>query len=109
MEGEDPLGGRWNYDDENRLAPPDEPHPWPEYPHHERDAIDLQVIKEMENLKLTGSLDEKIWGTTREAALEQLHFFLEHSFAEFGPYEDAMTTHSWQLYHSLLSPYLNVG
>jgi deoxyribodipyrimidine photolyase-related protein len=109
MEGEDPLGGRWNYDDENRLAPPEEPHPWPKYPHHERDEIDLQVIKEIENLDLIGSLEEQIWGTTREAALEQLDFFLKNSFAEFGPYEDAMTTHSWQLYHSLLSPYLNVG
>ena len=94
---------------ENRLAPPEEPHPWPKYPHHERDEIDLQVIKEIENLDLIGSLDERIWGTTREAALEQLDFFLKNSFADFGPYEDAMTTHSWQLYHSLLSPYLNVG
>jgi len=27
----------------------------------------------------------------------------------FGPHEDAMTTGSWHLAHSLLSPYLNVG
>ena len=109
MDGDEPVGGRWNYDDENRLSPPDEPHPWPKYPVHERDEIDLEVIAEIEELDLIGSLDERTWGTTREAALRQLDFFLEKSFSNFGPYEDAMTTRSWQVYHSLLSPYLNIG
>lgn len=109
LEGDKPLGGSWNYDDENRLPPPDEPHPWPEYPRHERDQIDKEVIDEIEDLDLIGSLDDLTWGTTRAAALSQLNFFLTKSFADFGPYEDAMTTGSWQLYHSLLSPYLNVG
>ena len=109
MDGDEPHGGRWNYDDENRLPPPDEPHPWPDYPIHDRDSIDRDVIDEIERLDLVGSLDERTWGTNRSAALKQLEFFLDKSFANFGPYEDAMTTHSWQTYHSLLSPYLNIG
>ena len=109
IDGDQPEGGRWNYDDENRLAPPREPHPWPDYPSHDRDQIDLEVIAEIADRNYLGSLEERTWGTTREAALQQLKFFLDNSFAEFGPYEDAMTTRSWQVYHSLLSPYLNVG
>ena len=43
------------------------------------------------------------------AALKQLDHFLNKAFSEFGAYEDAMTTQSWAVNHSLLSPYLNVG
>ena len=109
MAGNEPEGGKWNYDESNRLAPPKEPHPWPDYPKFERDEIDLTVIKEIADLDLVGSIAESTWGTTREAALIQLDFFLENSFRNFGPYEDAMSTESWALYHSLLSPYLNLG
>lgn len=109
MVGAEPEGGRWNFDEENRLAPPKEPHPWPDYPRFERDQIDNEVIEEIANLNLVGSLSEQTWGTTRQAALQQLDFFLSNSFQDFGPYEDAMTNRSWSLYHSLLSPYLNIG
>ena len=109
MDGDKPLGGRWNLDSENRLPPPKEPHPWPEYPHFNRDELDNEVITDMSGLDLAGAIDEAIWGTTRGAALKQLDFFLSKSFADFGPYEDAMTKDSWQVYHSLLSPYLNIG
>lgn len=108
IDGE-PVSGKWNLDEENRLPPPKEPHPWPSYPEYERDALDNEVITELAELDLVGQLDEQIWGTTRAAALGQLDFFLANSFEDFGPYEDAMTTKSWALYHSLLSPYLNVG
>ena len=109
MDGDRPLGGKWNLDSENRLPPPKEPHPWPEYPHFNRDELDNEVITDISGLDLAGAIDEAIWGTTRGAALKQLDFFLSKSFADFGPYEDAMTKDSWQVYHSLLSPYLNIG
>ena len=109
MEGDQPVGNQWNLDSENRLPPPKEPHPWPNYPQFERDEIDRQVIDEISQLNFVGSVDENTWGTTRDAALQQLEHFLTYSFENFGPFEDAMTTRSWQVYHSLLSPYLNVG
>ena len=109
MDANEPVGGRWNLDSENRLPPPKEPHPWPKYPQFNRDDIDNEVIIDIAQLDLTGALEETIWGTTRDAALNQLEFFLSHSFADFGPYEDAMTKNSWPVYHSLLSPYLNLG
>jgi deoxyribodipyrimidine photolyase-related protein len=109
MAGDEPVGGRWNFDEDNRLPPPKEPYEWPAYPKHERDEIDLQVMAEIENYDLVGQLSETTWGTTRQAALDRLDNFLHDSFEDFGPYEDAMTNRSWSLHHSLLAPYLNVG
>lgn len=105
----EPEGGQWNYDADNRLPPPKRGHSWPEYPTHERDELDLEVIAEIAKLKLVGEIDETTWGTTRDAALAQLESFLNQAFSQFGPLEDAMTTQSWALHHSLLSPYMNVG
>lgn len=109
MESGEPLGGRWNYDDENRNPPPKEPYPWPKYLSHERDQIDLEVISQLDSFKTSGQIADSVWGTTRQSALAQLDFFLKNSLPNFGPFEDAMTTKSWALHHSLLSTYLNVG
>lgn len=111
MEGAEPVGGKWNYDADNRLPPPKGEHHWPAYLEHPRDAIDQKVLQEIADRKLPvfGQAPDSTWGTTREAALKQLDHFLTKCFQEFGAYEDAMTTQSWAVNHSLLSPYLNVG
>jgi len=111
MEGADPIGGRWNFDADNRLPPPKGPHKWPAYCIHERDEIDAAVLANIKKRKLPvfGDDPDSTWGTTRAAALKQLDHFLKTAFDEFGAYEDAMTTESWAVNHSLLSPYLNVG
>lgn len=111
MEGSDPVGGKWNYDSDNRLPPPKGEHKWPRYLEHSRDSIDKRVLQEIAERKLPvfGKAPDNTWGTTRDAALKQLDHFLTHCFQEFGAYEDAMTTKSWAVNHSLLSPYLNVG
>lgn len=109
MSGNEPEGGQWNFDADNRQPPPKRGHNWPSYPTHERDALDLEVIAEMAKLELVGEIVETPWGTTRQAGLAQLERFLTQAFPEFGPLEDAMTTQSWALHHSLLSPYMNLG
>jgi deoxyribodipyrimidine photolyase-related protein len=98
----EPVGGRWNYDAENRLPPPKN-YVWPPHLEHERDAIDKEVETEL------GHTATKTWATTRAGALKQLEYFIEHHLAEFGPYEDAIAADEWALHHSLLSPYMNVG
>ena len=111
MDGSEPVGGRWNYDAENRLPPPKGEHQWPSYLRHTRDEIDQRVLQEIteRSLPVFGDAPDSTWGTTRQAALKQLNHFLDKAFMEFGAYEDAMTTQSWAVNHSLLSPYLNVG
>lgn len=112
MDGKKPLGGSWNFDKENRLGPPRN-YQWPSYLQHERDEIDLEVIAELRSNfpLLWGNEPDQTWATTRDGALRQLDFFLEHHLVNFGPYEDAMphSEESWQVHHSLLSPYLNNG
>lgn len=109
MDGDKPEGGAWNFDEENRLPPPKLGYKWPKYPEHLRDEIDIEVLKEIQELDLVGEVEDSTWGSTRSAALAQLKRFLTESFKDFGPLEDAMTKESWAVHHSLLSTYLNVG
>ena len=111
MAGDEPIGGRWNYDDENRESLPDDDYKFPNYLIHEIDEIDQEVLAELKssNLDLWGEDPDGTWATTRDGALAQLDHFLKKNFAKFGPYEDAMTTKNWAVHHSLLSPYLNNG
>ena len=110
MDGVDPVGGAWNFDKENRQPPPKN-YDFPAYLNHQMDQIDLDTLNELKisELQLWGNDPDLTWGTTRTAALAQLNNFLEHHFANFGPYEDAMVSENWAFHHSLLSPYLNIG
>jgi deoxyribodipyrimidine photolyase-related protein len=111
MEGSSPVGGKWNYDADNRLPPPKGKHEWPTYLTHQRDEIDQRVLQEIKDRKIPvfGDDPNETWATTRKGALAQLTHFIETAFAEFGAYEDAMPLESWAVNHSLLSPYLNIG
>ena len=102
VEAGKPVGGKWNFDKENRLPPPKN-YKYPPYLKHKADEIDQIVADEL------GISPCDVWGTTRKAAKAQLKNFMDNHFANFGPYEDAMTNENWALHHSLLSPYLNNG
>ena len=110
MDGEKPTGGQWNFDKDNRLPPPKN-YQYPPYLSHAMDQIDQEVLTELQEsqLEIWGDAPDGTWGTTRSQALEQLDYFLENHFRDFGPYEDAMVTENWAFHHSLLSPYLNLG
>jgi deoxyribodipyrimidine photolyase-related protein len=102
MEGSEPEGGQWNFDADNRLPPPKN-YTWSEYPETGPDDIDREVANEL------GMEPSKYWETTRAGALKRLKLFVDKHLAEFGPYEDAVTTESWSLHHSVISPYINNG
>ena len=98
-----PVGGKWNYDAENRKNIP-AGYKFPPYLAHERDEIDQVVIQELEesDLELWGNPPDSTWATTRAGALRQLNYFIEYHLENFGTYEDAMTDENWALHHSLL-------
>ena len=102
VDGGKPEGDRWNFDADNRLPPPKN-YTWPDYLHHQRDDIDLEVATEI------GHTPTQTWATTRDGALQQLDYFVQHHLPAFGPYEDAMVIYNWSMHHSLISPYLNNG
>ncbi|MEB3887476.1 cryptochrome/photolyase family protein [Lyngbya sp. CCY1209] len=110
MNGDEPAGGRWNFDRENRKPPknlPDRPSP----PHFEPDDITREVMERVRELPfpLYGSLDDFGWAVTRDGARAVLEYFLDECLPTFGPYQDAMVTGEETMWHGLISPYLNLG
>jgi deoxyribodipyrimidine photolyase-related protein len=107
MDGDRPEGGTWNLDAENREPPPDDPSIFTTPPISALDEVDREVLDDLP--PAPGASPTGIWATSRRAALARLRHFVERELARFGPYEDAMTTGSWNLAHSVLSPYLSLG
>jgi deoxyribodipyrimidine photolyase-related protein len=108
MDGDEPAGGRWNYDDENRQRPPKTATPWPEPQRSRLDDLDRAVLDDLPDT-CWGAEPDGTWATSRQAALARLRHFVDDVLAMFGPHEDAMVERSWHLAHSVLSPYLNLG
>ena len=106
----EPVGGKWSFDSENRKRLPKGVTPpainWPEADKHVADVIE---ITERLFAGHPGNAREFGWPTTRAQALDWLDDFVSWRLADFGPYEDAMSTRSETVFHSLLSPYMNMG
>ena len=113
-----PLGGQWNYDRENR-RPPTRGLRGPEPLRFEPDAITEAVIARVRQIDdaraaegldpLPGALEPFDWAVTREQALEVLEHFIATRLRDFGPFQDAMVSGQPTLWHSLLSPFINLG
>lgn len=114
MDGDEPAGGEWNYDHDNRKPPPRGEHQWPVPPVFEPDRIDAEVLADLREMQRGGAAfwgDDPtgVWPTTRQRALAQLEHAVRNVLPGFGPYEDAMLSSNWHLAHTMLSPALNVG
>jgi deoxyribodipyrimidine photolyase-related protein len=104
-----PVGGRWNYDAENRKPLPRDMQP-PVVCFFGPDDITKRVMAELDRADHgVGTVSDFGLAVTREQALAAFQDFLAHRLADFGPYEDAMSSEHHVLFHSLLSPYLNIG
>ncbi|MGB5565244.1 MAG: cryptochrome/photolyase family protein [Acidimicrobiia bacterium] len=108
MDGDQPAGGRWNYDADNREPPPAGGGEWPEPIIDTLDELDREVIAALP-ATATGAAPYGLWATDRAGALRRLNHFVGAVLPHFGTYEDAMLSGDWHLAHSLLSPYLNLG
>jgi deoxyribodipyrimidine photolyase-related protein len=110
MDDTDPVGGQWNFDADNREPPPKH-HAFPPKLAFTPDALTLETLRWVSESfpDHFGSLEGFNWPVTRDDGLRALSHFLEHRLSGFGPYEDAMLTAESQLYHSLLSPAINLG
>jgi deoxyribodipyrimidine photolyase-related protein len=110
LDGDQPEGGQWNYDAENRKAPPKGVAP-PAPPTVTPNAITADVLEMVAGrfADNPGSLDHFRWAVTATDAQAAQDWFLRHALPLFGDYQDAMVTGQPFLWHSLLSPYLNIG
>jgi deoxyribodipyrimidine photolyase-related protein len=108
-----PVGERWNFDTENRKPPkkkdPNFNPPPPTW--FAPDQITQTVIAKVQDLPLAtyGQLHNFGWGVSRAHALQVLAEFIAQRLPTFGPYQDAMVSGEYTLWHALLSPYLNLG
>ena len=111
IEDDQPIGGKWNYDAQNRVAfgrqGPDAVSLPPSFT---PDAMTRDVLRLVARQFAghPGSLDAFDWPTTRAQALQALEDFVTHRLPSFGAFQDAMWTGEPFLYHSLLSSALNL-
>lgn len=110
MEGDDPVGGAWNYDHANRRSLPAGIRA-PAPPTFLPDAVTAEVIDLVRQRFAShfGSVEGFDLPVTAAEARMALADFIEHRLALFGDYQDAMAEGEATLFHSLLSPALNIG
>ncbi len=105
-----PLGGQWNFDKDNRKPPKKDFHP-PKPLTFAPDETTQAVIARIQDLKIQGygQLEPFHWAVTRTQALQVFEQFLATGLEKFGTFQDAMVTGEYTLWHALISPYLNLG
>lgn len=110
MDNAKPIGGKWNFDKENRKAIPDST-AIPHVDGFKPDKITKDVIKLVDDIFSDnfGDIEPFWYGVTSVQANQALNKFIEQILPEFGDYQDAMLTDEAFLFHSVLSQYINVG
>ncbi|MBS0255166.1 MAG: cryptochrome/photolyase family protein [Proteobacteria bacterium] len=110
MAGDQPAGGQWNFDHDNRQRPPEGLIP-PDPPRFAPDAITREVLDMVEQRfpGQFGSLHPFWFATDRAGAEAAFAHFLHHALPDFGRYQDAMLQGHRFLFHAVISPYLNLG
>ena len=105
-----PAGGKWSFDAENRAKLPKKhvPPMEPRSPGNAftREAADY-VSKHFPHHP--GSLKHFRWPVTRKDAEAWLDRFIGERLENFGLYEDAISTEHAYIYHSAITPMLNIG
>ncbi|MFN7792754.1 MAG: cryptochrome/photolyase family protein, partial [Cyclobacteriaceae bacterium] len=106
-----PVGGKWTFDTENRLKYPKGKRPpqirFPKPNEYWNEAVTYVNRNFSSNY---GEINNSfIYPTTFSESRAWLKQFLQKRFAEFGDYEDALVNNESVLHHSLLTPMLNVG
>ena len=106
----EPLGGKWSFDEDNR----NKLDPKVAVPKH----IIFKQTNHTENIKKfleknfldhPGEIESFNFPTTRKDTLNLYFDFLKNKLNLFGDFEDAISQKSHILFHSMLSPLINLG
>ncbi|MEM1312856.1 MAG: cryptochrome/photolyase family protein [Patescibacteria group bacterium] len=109
-ENQKPVGGSWSFDKDNRKKLPKDV----EF-RQDLDYFESEYFKSVSsaiNLYFPdnpGKIENMWIPFTHSQAKKRLEYFLEHILLDFGDYEDAMTNQNDFVFHSVLSPMLNIG
>lgn len=110
MTGDQPVGGQWNFDKDNR-SPPKKTLNIPSPYKIDTDVVTLECMQMVSDCfpDHFGDILPFFFATTREGALAVLDHFINNRLANFGTYQDAMLENEPWMYHSHISFYLNCG
>ena len=108
MVNDQPEGGKWNFDQNNRKKWKGEP----EIPHERRFQKDVnRLLEQIEKagIETFGNIDPENfnWPTSRADSLSVLDYFCKNLLVHFGDYQDALHTDEKYLFHSRLSFAMN--
>ena len=109
MDDNQPQGGRFSFDSDNRESWPGDP-PAPAPPRFSPDEITREVGELIESRygDHPGRLDLEALPTTAADAEALWRWAVEECLPLFGPYEDAMSTESRSLFHTRVSGLLHL-
>lgn len=105
-----PLGGKLSFDTENRKRLPKD-HKLPTFQVYGANEY-VEEAKQYVQKNFSdnpGSIENFPWPTNYHEASAWLDQFLAHRLSNFGPYEDAIDGEAPWVYHSALSPIINIG
>lgn len=110
MDKGEPVGGKWSFDEDNRKKLP-KGLTLPEISAIEENAFVKRAKPEIEssNHSNLGSIKHFNYPTTHKEAQQWLDKFLVERMQNFGDYEDAIDKDKSILFHSVLTPSLNIG
>ena len=110
MDDGKPLGGQWNYDELNRKKIPKGLEIPAIKTYSCEHLLNVNAFIEKKFADHPGKTKEDFWVPfNRKDALKYLDEFFEVKFELFGPYEDAIYDNHSFLFHSAISPLLNIG
>lgn len=110
MDGDEPAGGRWNFDQENRKpAKAGLSMPQPKRFSPDKTTKDVLRLVAGRFEAHFGDLEPFWFGVTRVHANQALAHFIETGLPRFGDFQDAMLEGEAFLFHSVLSIYMNIG
>jgi len=110
MDGDEPSGGKFCFDQENRKPLPKSISipPLPSITLSKHHSAACQLVNRLFP-DHPGDTDGCWLPVSRDEARRWLQVFLDQRLYEFGPYEDAISEKDSFLFHSTLSPLLNIG
>jgi deoxyribodipyrimidine photolyase-related protein len=110
MDGDQPVGGRWNFDAENRHRAQDMPKS-PKLPRFAPDALTQTVIDTVARdfPDAFGDAEPFSYPVTHADAQKWLDVFFQERLTNFGPFEDAMRVDDPFLFHGVIALLLNIG
>lgn len=112
MQGDGPVGGQWSFDEDNRKKVPKAlqsrvPRLQPRLPDAIDEAARQSILADFPDNY--GKLERLYWPSDHAGAAIWLEAFLAERFTLFGPYEDAILKGESLLWHSAITPMLNIG